>query len=64
MSETANVDAWAGYEDATPDPVECGWCGEMRICRYVSDPFLSEVYQEHHLAYFCEPCYDNRHDEV
>ena len=61
MSEVYDNEDWTD-EDGTLREVECSRCGEVRPCRWLVDPFISEVYPEDPVepAEWCWSCYSDR----
>lgn len=45
----------------------CCWCQTEKLCDFVEDPFLSEVFPvdgPFEKNWWCEECYTERHEEV
>jgi len=45
---------------------ECQQCGEVKVCCWVEDPFIAEVYpdDENEREWWCDDCYASRLAEV
>lgn len=53
---------WENYDLIT----ECEHCEQIRRCKLLPDPFISEVYPEDSpkKSYWCIDCWEKRKDEV
>lgn len=53
-----------------PDPInwdewgECGTCGTKVDTKWTFDPFLSEIWDETVMGWWCDDCYSNRNDDI
>ena len=45
--------------------VVCNYCGEVKECRYIKDPFLTDIHpeDENEPDWWCEECASARCDE-
>jgi hypothetical protein len=52
--------------DPTPDePQPCERCGALSPTNwYDRDPYMAELYDETHEAWWCEDCYGDRCDDI
>ncbi len=52
------------YEDAFV--CGCNWCGAMKPCELVNDPYIAEICSEldNELEWWCKPCFDSRASEI
>ena len=46
--------------------VKCSRCYKVKECFLTEDPYIAEVYpeEENEADWWCEDCYEERHDEV
>jgi len=50
--------------DAPMKYTKCHECGEIKLCKYVPDPFLEEIYGDKVPRWLCKDCYLQACDEI
>ncbi len=59
--------SWQMEDDWDPEEssvTECPRCGEVRLCKTLTDPYLREVYEERRVGLWCYPCFRSRKDDI